>query len=36
MEFAGAGSVSDLYSTLGALKEAEIAHITYYSLKGLE
>ena len=36
MEFAGAGSVSDLYSTLGALKESEIAHITYYSLKGLE
>eukprot|EP00047_Mylnosiga_fluctuans_P002871 m.226275 g.226275 ORF g.226275 m.226275 type:complete len:777 (+) comp11404_c0_seq1:48-2378(+) len=37
MEFCGAGSVSDMYSSLGKpLDEIEIAHIMMYSLRGLE
>eukprot|EP00051_Salpingoeca_urceolata_P033402 m.20558 g.20558 ORF g.20558 m.20558 type:complete len:759 (-) comp6199_c1_seq1:115-2391(-) len=37
MEFCGAGSVSDLYGSLGApLSELEIAHIMLPSLRGLE
>lgn len=37
MEFCGAGSVSDMYSTLGRpLEEMEICQIVMYSLRGLE
>eukprot|EP00048_Salpingoeca_helianthica_P021762 m.14293 g.14293 ORF g.14293 m.14293 type:complete len:796 (-) comp6374_c1_seq1:31-2418(-) len=37
MEFCGAGSVSDMYSTLGKpLEEMEICQIMMYSLRGLE